>query len=167
MPPKKQPKSEVPKLAPMVALLIGLVLSAYNLSLMTSTSGRADGLDDALEQSQLNYRDRGSAPAPKPPTPEPAQRCEPPRPPVLFSVVKYREGEEASLQANLVAPLMSYYAGAGQSTLSAVLIERKNASSRDVNVRLFFVDGTETSYLWPSTNSKDGVWTPPDAMMAP
>lgn len=158
MPPKKQ-QNPVPKTAPMIALLIGLVLSAYNLSLMTSASGRATGLDAALTQSQRNYAERRVTPLPPAP---PAPACPMQRPPTLFSVVKYREGEEASLRMNLVAPLMQYYEG--RSGLLALLIERKNASSKDVNVRLFFADGTETSYLWPSTHSTDGVWTQPETM---
>ena len=144
----------------MIALLIGLVLSAYNLSLMTSASGRATGLDAALTQAQQNYAERRVTPTPPPPPPA---ACPQQRPPALFAVVKFREGEEASLRANLVAPLMQYYEGR-QPALLALLIERKNASSRDVNVRMFFSDGTETSYLWPSTHSSGGVWTQPEEM---
>ena len=143
----------------MIALLLGLVLSAYNLSLMTSAAGRADGLDAALSQSQRNYADR-RLPPPAAPAMMEAQRCEPPAAPVLFSVVKYREGEEATLRSDLVAPLMAYYAGQQDPKLVALLVERKNASSRDVNVRLFMSDGSEASYLWPSTHSQDGVWVP-------
>jgi hypothetical protein len=127
---------------------------------MTSTTGRADGMGAAFADSQRNYADRRVQPAPPAP---PAPTCAEPAPPVLYSVVKYREGEEATLRANLAEPLLAYYAGK-QPSLSAVLIERKNASSKDVNVRLFFADGTETSYLWPSTHSQDGMWTPPEMM---
>lgn len=156
--PSKKPKNEFPKAAPMIALIVGLALSAYNLSLMTSAWGRAEGLDDALTQSQRNYVARRPAPAPAAPV------CEAPKPSVLFSVVRYRDGEEAALRANLADPLLAYYGSGSRTPLQAVLIERKNAASRDVNVRLFFADGTETTYLWPSTHAKDGVWTPPDAM---
>ncbi len=87
-----------------------------------------------------------------------------PIPPVLTSVVKFRDGELESMQANLINPMMDFYATEPLShALTAVLVERKNASSQDVNVRLFFANGEELAYLWPSTHSKDGVWTPPCA----
>lgn len=147
--------------APMAALLIGLALSAYNLSLMTTTKGSLNGMTGAFSQFQQNYAMRRTpAPAVKPV--QEAPKCEEPQPPVVFSIVKFREGEEAMLRTNLAEPLSAYYAEARWPVaLSAALVERKNASSRDVNVRLFFADGTESSFLWPATNSKDGWWTPP------
>ena len=85
-------------------------------------------------------------------------------PPVLTSVVKFHPGELESMQLNLVNPLMAFYADEPAAhALTAMLIERKIPSSTNVNVRLFFADGTETSYLWPNTHAKNGIWTPPCA----
>lgn len=94
--------------------------------------------------------------------PEQPAAEEKPSPKVLTSVVKFRDGEQEALQHNLLVPLLSYYEAEPQpSPLSAVLVERKLAASKEVNVRLFFADGSETSYLWPSTHSnKDGLWIP-------
>jgi hypothetical protein len=94
------------------------------------------------------------------PKPEPA--AQKPMPKILTSVVKFREGELEQVQQKLIIPLLAFNGGQPEANpLSALLIERKIASSKDLNVRLFFEDGTEASYLWPSTHSKDGVWTAP------
>jgi len=82
-----------------------------------------------------------------------------PMPPVLWSVVKFRSDEQESLRLHLVGPMLAYSMTSGPA-LSAVLIERKNASSKDVLVREFFNDGTEDSYFWPTKHaSKDGFWS--------
>lgn len=141
-----------------VMLLLGLTLSAINLALMTANVGTLTGLRESFSDLQSNYATRRIAPQP---IPVPAQVM--PQVPVIFSVVKYRDAEEAaSLRMDLATPIVEFY---GESPwpapLTALLIERKNAGSRDVNVRIFFGDGSETSYLWPSTNSVDGKWLPP------
>lgn len=160
---KKRSFWGAPKPLPLVVLLAGLALSAYNLSLMTSKTGALVGVTQSYEGLQRNYGvPRVPAPAPQPqvrfePQPEPA-------PPVVFSVARYREGEDAALRANLAEPLAAFYQEMrAPSPLAAALIERKNPSSKDVNVRLFFADGTERAFLWPSTNAQDGKWIPPCA----
>lgn len=79
-------------------------------------------------------------------------------PAILTSVVRFQEGEEMLLQKNLIAPLLAFDSMMTEPKLEAVLIERTNASSRDVRVRLFTKDGAETGYLWPSTHSEEGMW---------
>jgi len=164
MPPKKPvapKKTNTPNAAPLAALLIGLALSAYNLALMTSAKGNLDGMTRSFSQVQDNYAMRRS-PMPVVKPVQEAPKCEEPKPPVVFSVVKFREGEEALLRANLAEPLAAFYAESRWPVaVSAVLIERKNASSKDVSVRIFFADGVEGTFLWPSTNAENGMWTPP------
>lgn len=142
-----------------VMLLLGLTLSAINLALMTANVGTLTGLREAFFELQGNYASRRTMPEPQP-EPEPVVL---PQAPVIFSVVRYRDaGEEAMLRMNLAAPIVEFY---GESPwpapLTALLIERKNAGSRDVNVRIFFGDGSETAYLWPSTNAVGEKWVPP------
>lgn len=158
MPPKKNNEDvkDVSSSFAMIVLLVGLGLSALNLWYMTDRSGTLAGVLSSMQSLQANYGSR-LAPPPSPPKPEiePVAR----QPVVLWSVAKYRDGEEASLQLRLVVPLLVHYSSA-ENAPKAVLIERKNPGSKDVNVRLFFTDGSETSYLWPSTHSnQDGVWT--------
>lgn len=130
-------------------LLAGLMLSAYNLSLVVGQSGTLSGLQSSWEDLRNNYASVGTA---KDLTPER------PLPPVLWSVVKFRDGEREELQLRLVGPFLSYAVASGPE-VEALLIERKNPSSRDVSARVFMKDGTETSYLWPSTHAdKDGFW---------
>lgn len=153
MPPKK--KNEVRDVSAsfsMIILLVGLGLSALNLWYMTDRSGTLAGALQSLQSLQMNYGQR-HAPAKEPVVEAPA-----PQPLVVWSVAKYRVGEEATLQMNLVVPLLMHYSTMGDAP-KAVLVERKNPSSKDVNVRLFMADGTETSYLWPSTHAVDGVWS--------
>lgn len=153
----------MPKTLPLIALLVGLALSVYNLSLMTTQSGRLVGVTQSFEGLQRNYAERRTqapAPAPEPPALPPEE----PAPPVVFSVVRYRAGEEAALRANLAEPLAAFYREMrAPSPLAAALIERRNASSRDVNVRLFFTDGSEHAFLWPAADAQDGKWIPPCA----
>ncbi len=154
MPPKK--KNEVKDVSAsfsMMVLLVGLGLSALNLWYMTDRSGSLAGALSSLQSLQMNYGRRMS-PVQEPAVETPAAA----QPLVMWSVAKYRPGEEATLQMNLVVPLLMHYAPMGE-TLKAVLVERKNPASRDVNVRLFMADGTESSYLWPSTHAENGVWT--------
>jgi hypothetical protein len=156
--PKKDQPSMSFRMLLIVMLLLGLTLSAINLALMTANVGTLTGLREAFADLQANYASRRIASQPVP-TPEPPM----PQPPVIFSVVKYRDAsEEARLRMDLAGLIVEYY---GESPwpapLTALLIERKNAGSRDVNVRIFFGDGSETSYLWPSTNAVDGKWVPP------
>lgn len=141
-----------------VMLLLGLTLSAINLALMTANVGTLTGLRESFSDLQSNYAMRRIAPQP---APVPAQVM--PQVPVIFSVVKYRDAEEAAtLRMDLATPIVEFYTESPwPAPLTALLIERKNAGSRDVNVRIFFGDGTETSYLWPSTNAIDGKWVPP------
>lgn len=153
MPPKK--KNEVKDVSTsfsMLMLLVGLGLSALNLWYMTDRSGSLAGALSSLQSLQMNYGQRHA------PAKEPAVEAPVPQPIVVWSVAKYRDGEETMLQTNLVVPLLMHYAPMG-GTLKAVLVERKNPSSKDVNVRLFMADGTETSYLWPSTHAEGGDWS--------
>lgn len=135
-------------------LLLCLGLSCVTLALMITNVGTLDGLRGAFAELQVNYATRREAP---PIAKEPVA----PAPPVLFSVVRFREGEEARIRMDLIEPLLAHYARTPfPSALAAMLIERRNPGSRDVRVRLFFGDGTETSYLWPSTHAEDGKWVP-------
>lgn len=139
-------------------LLLGLTLAAINLALMTANVGTLTGLRESFADLRSNYASRRFAPQP---APAPEQVV--PQAPVIFSVVKYHDaGEEARLRMDLAAPIVEFYGESQWPTqITALLIERKNPSSRDVNVRIFFGDGTETSYLWPSTRSAEGKWVPP------
>ena len=133
-------------------LAVGLCLAAYNLSLTVRQSGSFEGLQDSLSLLETNYSAVLTTAEPQP--------VAKPMPAVLFSVVKFREGEEASLRMHLVGPLIARSLDVGPE-LSAVLFERKNAGSRDVLVREFRADGTEASYLWPSTHADaNGFWVP-------
>jgi hypothetical protein len=157
---KKKASWGVPKPLPIVALLVGLALSVYNLSLMTTQAGTLSGVSQSFQELQANYASR-TTPQPRPPS---ERAVETPAPPVVFSVVMFRDGEEASLRTNLAEPLAAFYQEMrSPAALSAALIERKNASSKDVSVRLFFADGKERAFLWPSSNSQDGRWVPPCA----
>lgn len=140
-------------------LLLGLTLSAVNLALMTANVGTLTGLRESFANLQGNYASRRNAPQPLP-SPEPAAISQAS---VIFSVIRYNdENEQTRLRMDLAAPIAEFYAESPwPAALTALLIERKNAGSRDVNVRLFFGDGSETSFLWPSTNSSDGKWLPP------
>ncbi|HSD11946.1 MAG TPA: hypothetical protein VLC10_00160 [Patescibacteria group bacterium] len=152
----------MPKPLPLIALLVGLALSVYNLSLMTSKTGALAGVSSSFADLQRNYASRRVAPPT--PQPAPARVQEEPAPPVVFAVVRYRDGEEATLRANLAEPLAAFYQEMREpSPLAAALVERKNAASKDVNVRLFFKDGSERTFLWPSSNAQDGKWVPPCA----
>lgn len=141
----------------LAVLLLGLALSAINLALMTTNVGTLEGLRGSFADLQSNYASR------RVPPPAPVPQPAPPQAPVIFSVVRFQDdGEEARLRMDLAAPIVEYY-GETQwpAPLTALLIERRNASSRDVNVRIFFGDGSETAFFWPSTNSVDGKWVPP------
>lgn len=153
----------MPKPLPLIALLIGFALSVYNLSLMTSKTGALAGVSSSFADLQRNYASRRTAPPAPQPAPTRLQQEES-APPVVFAVVRYREGEEAALRANLAEPLAAFYQEMrAPSPLAAALVERKNAASKDVNVRLFFMDGSERAFLWPSSNAQDGKWVPPCA----
>lgn len=161
-PAKKIQEPIVNKATLLTLLFLGLALAAYNLALMTTTAGDLSGLTQSWETLQMNYATPRNAYVP---VEKPVVATEP-TPVILASVVKYREGEEALLQQDLIAPIISYDEVTAGPRLKAMLIERKNASSKDVSVRLFYVDGTESSYLWPSSNSSNGRWTPPCAPTA-
>jgi len=155
----KKPAAVITRATALALLVAGLALSAYNLALMTAKTGSLYGITDSWMTLKENYAMTGTGE----PIPEPVIEDLKPAPIVLSSVVAYRDGEEALLQENLVAPVLSYYEVAEGPYPKALLIERKNAGSRDVNVRLFFSDGVETAHLWPSTNAVDGRWVPPCA----
>jgi hypothetical protein len=150
-----------------LVLVVGLLLAFMFLAFMTATVNSIVRLSQAVGDMRIDIaglrqmiatENASLAAGQKAAAEVPAK----PLPPVLFSVVRFGAGEQATLDSDLVGPLLSYYAAATEgSPLSAVLIERKNVASHDVNVRLFFADGTETDYLWPSTHSSAGIWTPP------
>ncbi len=154
------PDFQIPQSAAWLVLFLALALSVISLCTFRNMRRVAYEMSGNIQALQLRLAHEGTllddatAPKPEPPAPKPAIK-------VLTSVVKFREGEQEKLQQNLLVPILSYYESEPQpSALSAVLIERKIASSRDVNVRLFFEDGGEASYLWPSTHAKDGLWVP-------
>lgn len=155
---KIAPERIVTRNTTIVLLLAGLMLAAGNLALMTSKTGTLSGLSESWTDLQENYAMPREMPSFEEPEP-----VKDPAPIVLASVVSYRDGEESMLSEMLVAPVLSYYDMVDGPKLKALLIERKNAGSKDVNLRLFFADGKEVAYLWPSTHSKDGHWVPPCA----
>jgi len=166
MPSPRKPRAEkkivperiVTRNTTVVLLLAGLMLAAGNLALMTSKTGTLSGLSESWTGLQENY----AMPRIMPSFEEPVVERDP-APVVLASVVSYRDGEESMLSEMLVAPVLAYYDLVDGPELKALLIERKNAASKDVNLRLFFADGKEIAYLWPSTHSEDGHWVPPCA----
>ena len=152
----------VPKPLPIITLLIGLALSVFNLWLMTSQAGTLSGVTESFDVLQKNYAQRTTSPQKSAPPDAMVKKEAETKPVVMFSVVKFRDGEEGALRSALTEPLTAFYAEARWPVpLTAVLVERKNASSKDVNVRLFFSDGSEQAYLWPSKNSDGGKWVPP------
>ncbi len=146
-------------------LILFLCLALACLSIATFKSMRGTMSDMAITIHNLQIeRAHAREQLTVATAPKPALKV---MPPVLTSVVKFRTGELEMMQLNLVNPLTTFYADEPAAhALTATLIERKVASSKDVNVRLFFADGTETSYLWPNTHAKNGVWTPPCARNA-
>ncbi|MEK9152567.1 MAG: hypothetical protein AAB692_04320 [Patescibacteria group bacterium] len=133
-------------------LLFALALSAINLEYATSRVGTLD----ASQQASSGFSAVDAAYVPKPP-----EESSVPETAVLFDDVSGKAAADPVIQSNLLDPLVDYYSMAGPS-LKAVLIERKNAASEDVRVRLFF-DGEnqDVSFLWPSQRSSGGWWTPP------
>lgn len=159
---KKQARSAqgTPEPLALVALLTVLALSAVNFWLMALQANMLFEVNDSFQRLQRNYARMSETVAPPP---EKAAKSErEPLPALLFSIAGDRGGEETSLRARLAEPLVAFYAETRWPVpLAAALVERRNPSSRDVNVRLFFSDGSEQSYLWPSTHAKDGKWVPP------
>lgn len=136
-------------------LLFALALAAVNFNLMTVRFGTLFGLERSWNEFLEGYSARRyTVAAPEPSESEPAAD-------VLISDVSGKVAAEDVWQDRLVEPLTEYYK-LTDAQLKVMLLERKNAGSDDVNVRLFFEgrDG-EVSYLWPSTNSRNGWWTPP------
>jgi hypothetical protein len=138
-------------LTAVVVSLFGLALGIYNITMSFALRQQAA----ALQQASLS----GLASEPWRYIARSSDAIQKPVPPVVWSVVKFRPGEQESLQSNLVGPLLADSLSNGPE-YSTVLIERKVASSKQVTVRLFLKDGTEQSYLWPLTHaSKEGTWT--------
>lgn len=169
---KKEPPfwQRIPSPVAIIILLLGLGLAFTNLVYMTEHTGSVVALWTSLDQLSENYRlnGRGRRAPMMAELKEMAEKLviekesEAPRAVVVYSVISYREGERETLAQRLAAPLVDYYHDAGgEPRLDVVLIERKNAGSKDVNVRLFFSDGTEERFLWPRTHSEDGWWLPP------
>ena len=145
----------VPQTVAWLMLFLSFTLAILSICTYKSMRLATNEMTGTIRDLQLQRAHQQSlltaALAPKPP--------EKPTAKILTSVVKFREGELEKTQQNLIIPLLAFYDEQPEA-LSAVLIERKNTSSKDLNVRLFFADGKETSYLWPSTHSKNGIWTP-------
>lgn len=135
----------------LAALLVALALSAYNLTLTIGTTGELNGLSQSWDALLGNYGTRIIASAE-------ARSAVDSSPVLLWSIVHFRTGESETLPRDLVGPIFAHYE-TSDNPVSVLLVERKNVNSRDVNVRLFFKDGTELSYLWPRTHAtEDGVW---------
>ena len=153
--------SSVPSTFSLGVLLLGLVLAASNLWLMTGQTGSLNGLRESWQSLLGNY---GAHRAAKP-APQPAPEPEKPSVKLLYSVAN---GEDVlpGLQEKLADPIVDYYKMSG-AELSAVLIERKQPLSKVVRVRLFFVDGSESEFLWPFTDKASDWWVPPCTLGEP
>ncbi len=82
-------------------------------------------------------------------------------PTVLWSVVKFDDGEKEAIQSNLIEPLLTWQTLAGPKP-TVILIERRYPSSVNVVARLFLEDGREFGLMWPESGAAiDGIWLPP------
>ena len=134
-----------------IITLIALGIASYNITLAYDLRKTSESLYDGAILSR-------DITAPRPAIRKPVVTKQ--DMPVLWSTVTLREGERESLEANLVAPLLAD-AKETNAPWVAMMVERKNAASRVVNVRLWDKDGAETSYLWPTTHAdENGMWIP-------
>jgi hypothetical protein len=138
-----------------VALYGTINAASESTALEESRNLLLDNYSRAIERqaADMNAVRRAAAEKEKPPPPA--------RPPILWSVVQFREGEQAAIESNLAGPLLDWQLSRDLKP-TAVLIERRQPTSINVSARLFLEDGTENQFYWPESGSvMEGLWLPP------
>lgn len=137
-------------------LIICLSLSVTNLLFMTSVTSQWNAVSAAWAETLKNY---GAVTTDAPHAAVATSPSALDQVTMLYSVAG---GTDIipDLESRVVAPAVAYYEAVGQP-LKATLIERKNASSKSVLMRLFFLDDSEQDVVVPFTGA-DGEWFLPD-----